>query len=315
MNKIIINNFYKIINSVYLPTENNIVFKTKMTTDNDYITNITYNNPELDDNINVIYQANEIGIDHMLSSPLDILKKINVSDINGIQGIPINVTPKILDDFNNKINSFYNNGDINNNTPLPPLTPLNDSLLSEHNLLPDTPELKEFPDLLPKNSLYESYNNSKENNLNYNCELQNYLGKTEDQKRLNKHFEDQNKCLNLLIENKTISSIELEKIVDITRFICRKSYFKLFSEIRSNYKKKLNSIVDIVHKSDVQKKKNLLNRKKGKKKIFEQYLNSDKTKINMLFSSLKQDLSDIIDKNKLELEEEINMFKNWSSLQ
>ena len=80
-------------------------------------------------------------------------------------------------------------------------------------------------------------------------------------------------------------------------------------------KKKLNSIVDIVHKSDVQKKKNLLNRKKGKKKIFEQYLNSDKTKINMLFSSLKQDLSDIIDKNKLELEEEINMFKNWSSLQ
>ena len=34
------------------------------------------------------------------------------------------------------------------------------------------------------------------------------------------------------------------------------------------------------------KKKNLLNSKKGK--IFEQYLNSDKNKINMLFSSLKQ---------------------------
>ena len=34
----------------------------------------------------------------------------------------------------------------------------------------------------------------------------------------------------------------------------------------------------------------------------------------MIYSSLKQDLSEIIDKSKLEVEEEINMFKAWSSL-
>ena len=226
-----------------------------MTTDNDYITNITYINPELDEKINVIYQPNDIGIDHMLSSPLDVLRKINVEDINGTQGIPIDVTPKILDDFNKKIDSFYNNGDININTRLPPLPPLDNSLIEKNNLLPDTPEIKNFPELFTQNALYESNNNINANNLNSNCDFDNYLGKTEDQKRLNKHFDEQNRCLNILIKNKTISSIELEKIVDITRFICRKSYFKLFSKIKLNYKKKLNSIVDIVHKSDNQKKK------------------------------------------------------------
>ena len=283
-----------------------------MTTDNDYITNSTYINPELDEKINVIYQPNDMGIDHILSSPLDILKKINVSDINGTQGIPIEVTPKILDDFDKKIDSFYNNGDIN--TSLPPLPPLDNSLIEKNNLLPDTPEIKNFPELFTQNGLYKSNNNNTNaDNSNSNCDFDNYLGKTEEQNRLDKHFEEQNRCLNILIKNKTISSIELEKIIDITRFINRKSYFKLFSKIRLNYKKKLNSIVDIVHKSDIQKK-NLLNSKKGKKKIFEQYLNSDKNKIDMIYSSLKQDLSEIIDKSKLEVEEEINMFKAWSSL-
>ena len=290
-----------------------------MTTDNNYITNITYINPNLDEKINVIYQPNDMGINHMLSSPLDILKKINVSDINGTQGIPIEVTPKLLDDFNSKIDSFYNNsdinsdinGDININSPLPPL---DDSLIEKNNLLPDTPEIKEFPELLTQ--MYDNSNantNNKNDEIETNCEFQNCLGQTKEQHRLNKHFEDQNRCLGILIKNKTISSIELQKIVDITRFICRKSYFNLFSKIRLNYKRNLNSIVDIVHKSDVQKNKNLLNKKKGKKKIFEQYLNLDKNKINMVYSSLKEELSDIIDNSKLELEEEIKMFNDWAS--
>ena len=120
-----------------------------MTTDNNCITNITYINPELDEKINVIYQPNDMGIDHILSSPLDILKKINVSDINGTQGIPVEVTPKILNDFDKKINSFYNNGDINSLLP-----PLDDSLIEKNNLLPDTPEIKEFPELLKQSILY-----------------------------------------------------------------------------------------------------------------------------------------------------------------
>ena len=280
-----------------------------MSFDNNYIMNSIYNNSEIDNKINVIYQPNDIGIDHMFSSPLEVLKKINVKDINGTEGIPIEVSPKILDDFDDKINSFYNNSDINTSLP-----PLDDSLIEKNNLLPDTPEIKEFPELFTQNSLYDPYNNSKPNNSNSNCEFEHCLGKTEEQNRLNKHFEEQNRCLSILVKNNTISSIELEKIVDITRFICRKSYFNLFNKIRSNYKKNLNSIVDIVHKSDIQKNKNLSNNKKGKKKIFEQYLISDKNKLDMVFSSLKKDLSDIIDKSKSELEEEINMFKAWSSL-
>ena len=264
-----------------------------MSFDNNYIMNSIYNNSEIDDKINVIYQPNDIGIDHMFSSPLEVLKKINVKDINGTEGIPIEVSPKILDDFDDKINSSYNNSDINTSLP-----PLDDSLIEKNNLLPETPEIKEFPELFTQNSLYDPYNNSKPNNSNSNCEFEHCLGKTEEQNRLNKHFEEQNKCLNILVKNNTISSIELEKIVDITRFICRKSYFNLFSKIRSNYKKKLNSIVDIVHKSDIQKNKNLSNSKKGKHKIFEQYLISDKNKLDMVFSSLKKDLSDIIDKSK-----------------
>lgn len=287
-----------------------------MTTDNNYITNITYINPNLDEKINVIYQPNDMGIDHMLSSPLDILKKINVSDINGTQGIPIEVTPKILDDFNSKIDSFYNNGDINSNingnidinSSLPSL---DDSLIEKNNLLPNTPEIKEFPDLLTQ--IYDNVNTNNKNETETSCEFQNCLGQTNEQLRLNKHFEDQNRSLSILIKNKTISSIELEKLVNITRFICRKSYFNLFSKIRLNYKKKLNSIVDIVHKSDIQKNKNLSNCKKGKKKILEQYLNSDKNKIDMVYSSLNEELSDIIDNSKLELEEEIKMFNDWAS--
>ena len=134
-----------------------------------------------DDLINVIYQPNEIGIDHMFASPLEILRKIKLNDVNGINGIPIDINKKMIESYQDIIetNVEYNNenmiiGGFCFNKPIPtinenlnslsnsksdikplsllekPLSEFDDSLFIDQNKLPEVEEkdkLQELQDL------------------------------------------------------------------------------------------------------------------------------------------------------------------------
>ena len=398
-------------------TKNNNKANTKNNTKNKktYSKTNNKNNKKSDDSIKIMYQPTQIGVEHILMSPLDILKKINTNDINGTNGIPLSVSQDFLDTYYLYDETGYIPYDSNFHEfeLLPPIDtsslcytpPLHDTISP----LPDTPTIMNFPsneerhkslsisdspviykeqnnmslaeqeyykyidsiiehnnnkstfgefnkntnnsnnsnssnnsnkvskDLpyvpkststgsllaasiktLPKilpiesqsNIISSDANNNANNANNANNNKINQFGYSGDS--INKRLIEQSESLEYFMKINNPEHISYDRFLKINKFISHKTYYKLIENVKAKFKENIKSIVDIIGKSNIKKKK-MLSSKKGKQKFIEKCIKLDKEEFNKISEILKHNTLSIIENGRNEIKHDSEKMLNWFS--
>jgi hypothetical protein len=171
------------------------------------------------------------------------------------------------------------------------------------NKIVDASSVENLPQILPVNTNRNHDINSHNININ-NAQI------TYSSEEVKNKIKTQSKLLGNLMKNTNFDKITYDKFLKINTFMNHTKYYLLVETIKSKFSKNIKTMQNIIHQSDIKKKK-LLSSKKGKKKFIEKCIKFDKEEFDKVFEILKHDLNETINEKNDEIKHDSEKMMNW----